>query len=191
MVWGSRAARIGAILALIIGISLALYVNHILRLARAGECPQLEPPDVTMLTLVKLKHRLEHYQVDPAVDARLSLSGQETSFLLHDLLAYEVRIEARGDQVEAVVVQHVDEECLVIRYQGGVEIAHGTLLLEPTSLRVGEADLTGWLSLGSPGLEAEWIPDPAAAKIIANIRDLEVEEGTLHFQFVDRWSIWN
>lgn len=191
MVWGSRVARVGVVLVLVLVIGLTLYANHVLSQIRVGDCPDRAQPDVSMLTLVNLKHRLERYQVDPSVDAHLELTGPEASFLLHDLIIYEVWIGAEGDEVDALVVRRQDEQCLTIHYQGGVQIQDGTLLLQPTSLIIGEADLTSWLSLGLSELPADWIPDPVAAKVLSNIHAMEVEDGTLHLQFTDRWSIWN
>lgn len=190
--WRSRLARVGAALFVAIAVGLTMFGMDIWRqMNHSTECPEVRWVDLDVDDIVILKDRLQVYRLDPDPDAELTLDGNEATFLLRDLLPYDIDLVVDGEHVTAVVVRELEEEgCRAILFEGTLEVDDGTVRLEPDRLRVGDAELAGLLGPFSVRVSSSRLADEDAAELLANIQHLRVADGALHIRFDDRWSLW-
>ena len=188
--WRNRIARVVGALVLVGGVGLAMYLNFLYGLARSSECPDRLLPDITMSELAAVKERLDAYRLNPAPDAHLVLSDQEASFLLRDVLEFQVWIDTRGADVDVLLVRRdEDDACLTISFAGSLEVDDGVTMVVPDTLVIGEADLTGWTRNRRLVVPTALLSDQGK-ELLANIDYLTVEDDELRVRLKDRWGLW-
>lgn len=193
-VWRSRIAWIAAASVLSVGILGAVYLTALYGQAISDECETWEPIDLPIEDVIALKQRKDAYQDEPTADGALWLTSDEATFLLQDLTEYGVRLRFGDHEVDAIVVVPHAQGCYNVHFEGELRVVEGVALISPRTLRVGDADLTGWVVSEAPwqvvpGDLPDWV-DPQVGRALANTEQLSIEGGRVNLRLFDPYAIW-
>ena len=161
-----------------------------LKWVMSEECVALPEVELTIEDMIAIKKRREVYRKSRDLNASLRLTGREVTFLLADTKRIAIWMRVDGDQVHLRFSQPVEGGCYNVDFTGVISVKDGVAVAVPERLQMGERDLSSLLGGRTFTFEASDIRDPFVAENLANIRTLEVSDGSLELRFIDKWKPW-
>lgn len=159
--------------------------------AGPSACMDLQQAEfATIEELVVTKEKVLAYERDPEGN-ELALSGKEASFLLADNLKYPVWIETRADElyVQFALPEDDDDHCYNIEFQGQVSVRDGLAHVVPSTVRVGNLDLSRFVAGRPVDASPDDLTGPEAKRLLTQTLHLRVEDDTIHVAVDDPRSL--
>ena len=156
-------------------------------------CRPLSEIDLSLREMADINRRAQAYQLDPSRDAHLTLSSDEASFMLAQMVDFDVLATVGQGRMALRASVPQPGGCVAIDTVGDLEISRRRVVFVPSSLRLGDLDVSG---LGIPVGALTYQPEdlasrhPRLAEHLANIESLVVEDNEVHVRLVDRYKLF-
>lgn len=196
MLWAFLQGRLvlgGGVLLVVFGMAAALLGNDMAQRAAADSCDDWPIVDLTMREVIDIKQRGKQYKRDPDPEASMSMFAEEVTFLLRDLLDFQVWLHLDRESFLLHMTWPRADVCYNIDATGTVSALDGVAEVHIDELTVGDLVLTPVLGDRTYVVTPERLEDwgqPAIGRKLRQTTKLWIESSQVHFRLADRSDLY-